>query len=168
MIYMNPEDSNKIVEWASANLISAMFLVYEQILPNDAFGSTMLQNLKLRNIELRGIHAYPDLESQRSRFLSRGWNHAEAIDIDEIHDSHIDPKELARYITILLSFFFIFQRFNHSFFGVVRISKLEILDELEEWHLLASHYCIAWAYKAIDESQKSFYDQVRFDDYKKK
>ncbi|CAG8463375.1 84_t:CDS:2 [Diversispora eburnea] len=144
MIYMDPEDSNKIVEWAGANLISTMFLVYEQILPNDAFGSTMLQNLKLRNIELRGIHAYPDLESQKSRFLSRGWSHAEAIDINEIHDSHIDSKELAR------------------------MSKLEILDELEEWHLLAAHYCIAWAYKVIDESQKLLYDKVRFVDYRKK
>ncbi|CAG8564650.1 3590_t:CDS:1, partial [Dentiscutata heterogama] len=70
---------------------------YEQILPNDAFGSVMLQNLKYRNIELRGIHAYPDLESQKDRYLSRGWTHAEAVDMNEIYDIYIDSKEHARY-----------------------------------------------------------------------
>lgn len=26
-----------------------------------------------------------------------------------------------------------------------RISSLEIFDEVEEWQLLANHYCVAWA-----------------------
>ncbi|CAG8490604.1 19164_t:CDS:2, partial [Racocetra persica] len=142
MIYMDPTNSNKIVEWIGENLNTTMFIVYEQILPNDAFGSVMLQNLKHRNIELRGIHAYPDLKSQKDRYLSRGWTHAEAVDMNEIYDFYIDPKE-------------------H-----IRISKLEMLDELEEWHLLASHYCIAWAYKVSTESQKT-YDSVKFENYKK-
>jgi hypothetical protein len=34
-----------------------------------------------------------------------------------------------------------------------RIAKLELLDELEEWRLLASHYCIAWAWKGDEDSQ---------------
>ncbi|CAG8556377.1 4789_t:CDS:1, partial [Racocetra fulgida] len=75
---MDPTNSNKIVEWIGENLNTTMFIVYEQILPNDAFGSIMLQNLKHRNIELRGIHAYPDLKSQKDRYLSREWTHAEA------------------------------------------------------------------------------------------
>ena len=83
---------------------AAVFVVYEQILPDDAFGSVMLQNLKLRNIELRGIYAYPSLESQKERFLKRGWTHAEAIDINKLHDSHIDPRELERYATIASCF----------------------------------------------------------------
>jgi hypothetical protein len=29
----------------------------------------------------------------------------------------------------------------------VRISQLQLLDELEEWRLLAAHYCVAWAWK---------------------
>ncbi|CAG8492454.1 11815_t:CDS:2 [Scutellospora calospora] len=144
MIYMDPMDSNKIVEWIGTNLNTTMFIVYEQILPNDAFGSIMLQNIKLRNIELRGIHAYPNLESQKDRYLSRGWIHAEAVDMNEVYDLYIDPKE-------------------H-----IRISKLEMLDELEEWHLLASHYCIAWAYKVTTESQKVLYDSVKFENYKNK
>lgn len=33
---------------------------------------------------------------------------------------------------------------------LIRMAKLEILDELEEWRLLSAHYCVAWAYKAND------------------
>ena len=34
-----------------------------------------------------------------------------------------------------------------------RIAKVEMLDELEEWRLLASHYCIAWGWKRGEDSQ---------------
>lgn len=34
------------------------------------------------------------------------------------------------------------------------MSKLEILDELEEWHLLSAHYCVAWAVHSIDFAQE--------------
>ena len=35
-----------------------------------------------------------------------------------------------------------------------RMARLEILDELEEWHLLAGHYCVAWAYKSTTAKDK--------------
>jgi len=101
---MESGDSDKIVRWVGENLSAAVFVVYEQILPDDAFGSVMLQNLRLRNIELRGIYAYPSLESQKERFLKKGWTHAEAIDINKLHDRHIDPRELERYATIASCF----------------------------------------------------------------
>ncbi|CAG8551752.1 733_t:CDS:2 [Funneliformis caledonium] len=143
LIYMDPIDSNKIVQWVGDNMKVAMFIVFEQILPNDPFGSVMLQNLRAVNIELRGIYAYPDLQSQKDRYLRRGWTHAEAVDINEIHDLHIDSNELSR------------------------ISKLEFLDELEEWRLLATHYCIAWAYTVKDAKDKSLFDHVKFVNYER-
>jgi len=35
-----------------------------------------------------------------------------------------------------------------------RISGLEIFDEVEEWQLLASHYCVAWAYHVHEDPQR--------------
>lgn len=35
-----------------------------------------------------------------------------------------------------------------------RMGRLEILDELEEWHLLSAHYCFAWAFKSEDYDQE--------------
>jgi len=50
MIYMEPTDSDAIVQWISKNIPTAMIMAYEQILPNDSFGQMMIKNLKV-NIE---------------------------------------------------------------------------------------------------------------------
>jgi tRNA wybutosine-synthesizing protein 4 len=39
------------------------------------------------------------------------------------------------------------------------LAKLEILDELEEWHLLSAHYCIAWAINTAD--YKEDFDKIQ-------
>ncbi|KAF9438073.1 hypothetical protein BGZ76_009854 [Entomortierella beljakovae] len=114
-------DSDSIVEWVGANMSASLFVVYEQINPTDAFGSMMLKNLRAREIELPGIYAYPTLKSQEERFLSRGWTAAKAVSMNTLLDSLPDEE-------------------------MKRISKLEIFDEVEEWQLLAEHYCVAWAY----------------------
>ncbi|KAI8350620.1 leucine carboxyl methyltransferase 2-like protein [Choanephora cucurbitarum] len=125
-IYLPPEDSNCILQWITKTMKNAMFGLYEQIKPNDAFGQMMIRNLKSRDIDLKGIHAFPDLVHQENRFKELGWQSAKAVDINKIHDSYLDPSEIAR------------------------IAKLEMLDELEEWRLLSAHYCIAWAAHSVD------------------
>ncbi|TPX48633.1 hypothetical protein SeLEV6574_g01932 [Synchytrium endobioticum] len=124
LIYMPPEDADRIVSWIPQHIHNAFFITYEQILPNDTFGKTMIENLKMRKIELPGIYAYPTLESQKQRYLSDGWDIADSIDVNHIYDSCIPPSE------------------QH------RISRLEIFDELEEWKLLSAHYCVSWAVKS--------------------
>ncbi|KAF9964320.1 hypothetical protein BGZ70_006626 [Mortierella alpina] len=122
LIYIQPRDSDAIMDWVGANMAASLFVVYEQINPNDAFGAMMLRNLKARQIDLPGIHAYPSLRSQEERFLSRGWLAAKAVDMNTLHASLSDEE-------------------------MKRISTLEIFDEVEEWQLLAQHYCVAWAYR---------------------
>ena len=46
-IYLPTEKTNHILHWVSTNIPNAMFVVYEQIKPNDQFGMTMMQNLKV-------------------------------------------------------------------------------------------------------------------------
>ncbi|KAG0738754.1 hypothetical protein G6F57_007173 [Rhizopus arrhizus] len=127
-IYLSSQDSDTILQWITDHTANTMFALYEQIRPDDPFGKMMLKNLKGRNIDLKGIHAFPDLDHQRARF--KGWQHAEAVDINTVHDKCLSREELAR------------------------ITKLEMLDELEEWHMLSAHYCIAWAYKTKDFEQQ--------------
>ncbi|KAF9355388.1 hypothetical protein BGX26_006636 [Mortierella sp. AD094] len=122
LIYIQPRDSDAIMDWVGANMDASLFVVYEQINPTDAFGAMMLRNLKARQIELPGIHAYPSLKSQEERFLSRGWIAAKAVSMNALHES-LPESEMKR------------------------ISSLEIFDEVEEWQLLAGHYCVAWAYQ---------------------
>ncbi|KAI8646395.1 leucine carboxyl methyltransferase 2-like protein [Parasitella parasitica] len=134
-IYISPEDSNVILKWITDQMKNAMFVLYEQIKPDDAFGKMMIRNLKSRNIELKGIQAYPDLIHQEKRFKDLGWHNVNAVDINAIHDKYLDRSELKR------------------------MSKLEILDELEEWRLLSAHYCIAWAVRSRDFAQE--FDSIR-------
>ncbi|KAI9495004.1 hypothetical protein BDB00DRAFT_870722 [Zychaea mexicana] len=84
----------------------------------------MIRNLQSRQIELKGIHAYPELKDQETRFTRLKWDGAKAVDTNTIHDQYLDRSDISR------------------------MARLEILDELEEWHLLAAHYCVAWAYKS--------------------
>jgi [phosphatase 2A protein]-leucine-carboxy methyltransferase len=63
------------------------------------------------------------LESQVTRLKDCGFSTGqEAIDINYAHDKWVGQEELNR------------------------IAQLEMLDEMEEWRLLAGHYCIAWAW----------------------
>ncbi|KAF9094290.1 hypothetical protein BGX23_002304 [Mortierella sp. AD031] len=130
LIYIQPGDSDAIVDWVGKNMDASLFVVYEQINPADAFGAMMLRNLKARQIELPGIHAYPSLKSQEERFTSRGWQAAKAVNMNKLHES-LCAQELKR------------------------ISSLEIFDEVEEWQLLADHYCVAWAYQAKLQQSES-------------
>ncbi|CAO0795251.1 unnamed protein product [Mucor circinelloides] len=129
-IYITPEESNTILKWITENMRNAMFTLYEQIKPDDAFGKMMIRNLKSRNIELKGLQAFPDLIHQERRFKDLGWENAKAVDMNTIHDKYLNRSE------------------------ILRMSKLEILDELEEWHLLSAHYCVAWAVHSADFSQE--------------
>ncbi len=33
-----------------------------------------------------------------------------------------------------------------------RVAELEMVDEVEEWRLLAKHYCVVWGSRGTDDS----------------
>tara|TARA_B110000503_G_C7118515_1_gene401392 strand:+ start:1213 stop:1437 length:225 start_codon:yes stop_codon:yes gene_type:complete len=47
MVYMPPEDGTKIIAWAASFFPTSVFVTYEQVRPNDAFGQTMMRNLQV-------------------------------------------------------------------------------------------------------------------------
>jgi len=116
LVYIDPEYSGRLIQWAGARFPAAVFCTYEQILPYDMFGRTMMDNLKRRGCELKGISAHPTLDAQRDRFLSRGWTSVFAWDMKKVYYNLLDSVDRAR------------------------IEKLEIFDEFEEFHLMMSHY----------------------------
>ena len=34
-----------------------------------------------------------------------------------------------------------------------RIGGLEMMDEVEEWNLLASHYCVVWSWRGGEDKE---------------
>ncbi|CAA3000833.1 tRNA wybutosine-synthesizing 4, partial [Olea europaea subsp. europaea] len=47
LIYLDPDSSHDIVRWASKTFSTAVFFLYEQIHPDDAFGQQMIRNLEV-------------------------------------------------------------------------------------------------------------------------
>lgn len=89
--------------------------------------------MKTRGINLKTLSAYPTLQKETDRLKECGFvTGQDAIDINFAHDRWMGKDELGR------------------------IAKLELLDEMEEWRLLASHYCIAWGWKTTDGTNNRY------------
>ena len=123
LVYMQPEESARLVRWAGETFDTAGCAVYEQINPGDAFGRQMIQALEARGCPLLGLVATPTCEAHERRFLDAGWDMAEAADMAEVYRRVLDQT------------------------AVRAAERLEPLDEVEEWNLFQSHYCVCLAVK---------------------
>ncbi|KAK4693927.1 hypothetical protein P7C71_g3560, partial [Lecanoromycetidae sp. Uapishka_2] len=102
-------------------------VLYEPIKPNDPFGKVMVSNLAARGIVLQTLRKYGSLEAQGARMKSYGFETSGGADINTLWRKCVDEKEKER------------------------VAELEMVDEVEEWELLAGHYCVAWAWRGNEE-----------------
>ncbi|KAF5393277.1 hypothetical protein D9757_000448 [Collybiopsis confluens] len=131
LVYMQPEESNCLLQWFQSYFASTGVLgtiVYEMFGLGDSFGRVMVSNLKARNVSLPGADPFPSYQSLPSRFLNLGYTTARALTLKEIRRSYVEPEELDR------------------------ISKLEMLDEIEELDLVLEHYAITWGLSLTSSS----------------
>lgn len=143
LVYLSPAEAEKVVAFFTEGLFGSGsastpnverdgaplgLIIYEPIRPNDAFGEVMVSNLAARGIQLQTLHKYASLEAQRTRFRDHGFRDGQAAgDIEFIWKSWVSEEEKGR------------------------VAGLEMLDEMEEWELLARHYCIAWGWRDRDD-----------------
>ncbi|OJK04705.1 hypothetical protein ASPACDRAFT_38264 [Aspergillus aculeatus ATCC 16872] len=157
LIYLEPEEARRVVEFfvrifdapagegkagaeagaearAEAGAAAAVtgvnatpplgIILYEPIRPDDAFGRTMVANLATRGIQLQTLHRYASLAAQRARLRAHGFVDGQAAaDVDFLWERWVAEGEKER------------------------VAGLEMLDEMEEWRLLARHYCVAWGWR---------------------
>ncbi|KAK9454875.1 S-adenosyl-L-methionine-dependent methyltransferase [Dipodascopsis uninucleata] len=141
LCYLEPDLSDDIIK----SFVSAFkdapalgIISYEPFGNDDQFGRVMVQNLAARGISIPALMAYPTLQSQITRLKRLGFNNASAADVLFIHDKWNDVKELQR------------------------LDSLELLDEREEFDLLAKHYGVYWASISSDESIFSSWDSISY------
>ncbi|KAL0481667.1 hypothetical protein AKO1_012556 [Acrasis kona] len=136
LVYMEPEYSSEIIKYSST-FLRPFFVLYEQIIPNDNYGRVMVENLNDRGCGLKSIHEYPDLSSQRYRFLQRGYSYASANDLYDLYTHYVD-QDVKR-----------------------RIERIEWFDEFEEWVMILRHYCIVVAF-GMEDGQEPVDDLKQF------
>lgn len=126
LCYLPPDTAGSVLQYFKMNIKGSLALVvYEPIRPFDAFGKTMVSNLASRGIHLQTLKRYSTLEAQRHRLKVAGFDAGQgARDVHELWDNHEWISTVERQ----------------------RVEQLEWLDEVEEWQLLASHYCVAWGW----------------------
>nr|XP_020013013.1 tRNA wybutosine-synthesizing protein 4 [Castor canadensis] len=118
LTYLEPSSAAALIAWAAQRFPNALFAIYEQMKPRDAFGQVMLQHFQQLNSPLHGLDLFPDVEAQRYRFLEAGWTACSALDMNEFYRCFLPAEERRR------------------------MENLEPFDEFEEWHLKCAHYFI--------------------------
>lgn len=83
----------------------------------------MVLNLAARGIVLQTLRKYGSLEAQAARMKAYGFEGSGGADVNELWNKGVDEKEKGR------------------------VAGLEMVDEVEEWELLAGHYCVAWGWR---------------------
>ncbi|KAM3861873.1 LOW QUALITY PROTEIN: tRNA wybutosine-synthesizing protein 4 [Diretmus argenteus] len=121
LTYMETQWSDAVIGWAAKLLPQSLFVMYEQINPNDPFGQVMQAHFMKLNSTLHALRQYPDTAAQRHRFLDKGWEQCVCLDMNNFYLGLI-PEEERR-----------------------RVECLEPFDEYEEWHQKCTHYFILTA-----------------------
>ncbi|KAF8430226.1 S-adenosyl-L-methionine-dependent methyltransferase [Tirmania nivea] len=127
LIYLAPAEADGILSFFTTTFVPShplSIILYEPIGSDDAFGKVMIQNLATRGIALQTLKKYSTLSRQKERLRMLGFKGGQAAgDVDWIWENWVGASEKGR------------------------LARLEMLDEVEEWKLLARHYCVVWGWK---------------------
>ena len=127
LVYLDPALADKAARYFTRFLFpqstAVGMILYEPINPNDAFGKVMVSNLAGRGIVLQTLQKYGSLEAQAARMKAYGFDDSGGADVNGLWKKDVDEDEK------------------------LRVAGLEMVDEVEEWELLAGHYCVIWGWR---------------------
>ncbi|KAM9486203.1 tRNA wybutosine-synthesizing protein 4 [Clarias gariepinus] len=129
LTYMETHWSDAVIGWAARILPEALFVMYEQIRPDDPFGMVMQNHFLKLNSKIHALCQYRDTTAQTERLLRKGWEKCTCLDMNQFYFGLLTDDERER------------------------VEKLEPFDEFEEWHQKCSHYFILTASKGSLTSQ---------------
>ena len=161
-MYLDPDAADAVTRYFTCTLFPVStplgMVLYEPTKPDDAFGKVMAANLAGRGIELRTLKRWGSLAAQMARMEGLGfgetWEEGRGdkggggggggegggggggggegggvgvADVSFLWEEGVNEDEKAR------------------------VAALEMMDELEEWRLLAAHYCVVWGWRNGDD-----------------
>ncbi|EAX93635.1 Leucine carboxyl methyltransferase family protein [Trichomonas vaginalis G3] len=120
LIYVDPNAVDEILKFA-ASLKSNAFISYGMVKPDDAFGKMMIKNFDSFNAPLKGIRAYPTVQSHKDRCTNAGFKFAKSIDLNQTMRAVIPRDQF------------------------MKIMRLEMQDDPDELSFMLMHYVLAVA-----------------------
>ena len=139
LVYIDKDVTIDILSTLYKLFPNMVILEYDLTGANDGFGREMVDNLKLRGIELRGFRDVPTLKEQVDRLKEIGMTQVEIIDMLEVYYKLIPIEERKR------------------------IDSLEMTDEFEEFDLLQRHACFEYGIALANEDKyKHIKDVLKF------
>jgi [phosphatase 2A protein]-leucine-carboxy methyltransferase len=133
LCYLSTEQAQGAIQYFTSLIPTLGIAIYEPTNPHSTFGRTMSRNLSARGLYMPTVYSYPTLDKQMERLRDAGFSDAQnGADVLWLWKNWIPDAEKER------------------------ISSLEMLDELEEWELLASHYAIVWGWRELVPARGAF------------
>lgn len=123
--YLDGSHTRNILRYLADHFTAGCCVVlYDMIGPEDPFGQQLIYNVESRGCPLPGIRSFPSKASHIQVLQEAGFTSGVGVHtMLEVYREYVDAKERGR------------------------IERIEFLDELEEWNLIMSHYCLSYAFK---------------------
>jgi len=134
LMYLPNNAANELLQCLSNQCSTLLLSIYDPIIMYDRFGKVMAQHLtnaRIMDTSLSMNHT-PTIQKHIQRLHSLGYATIIACDMLQAYDTVISSS----------------QRCNAN--------KIELLDELEEWRLIMSHYTFVIAVSVKDNRHLSF------------
>ncbi|KAL7796607.1 S-adenosyl-L-methionine-dependent methyltransferase [Trichoderma ceciliae] len=125
LCYLSQEESEGVLEYFSSRIANVAVIIYEPVHLGDPFSDTMVSNLAARNIHMPSLERRRNEgdEAEAARLRRMGFENTHHLTIDRIWNRWVNAEEKER------------------------VDRLEGLDEVEEWQLLAGHYVVVWSFR---------------------
>ncbi|KAK1964268.1 leucine carboxyl methyltransferase [Colletotrichum sublineola] len=125
LCYLETSTARDVVAWFEQKIPNLAIIIYEPVRPDDPFGKMMTSNLAARRIRMPTLESYKLPQHQTQRLHDAGFEHANTLTVERIWEKWVSTEEKER------------------------VDRLEGLDEVEEWKLLADHYIVAWGWRGV-------------------
>lgn len=124
LCYLGATEAQNAIQYFTNLIPTIGIAIYEPTNPTSEFGRQMFANLASRRLYMPTVHEYPTMQKQMERLNQAGFVTAQTgADVLWLWKNWVSEEEKER------------------------ISGLEMLDELEEWELLAKHYTVVWGWR---------------------
>ena len=136
LVYIEESVTIEMISCLSDKFSNMYLLEYDLIGPDDPFGKEMVDNLKTRDIYLKGFDDVKNINDQINRLKKLNFEDINIVDMYHVYFNVLPVEERKR------------------------IEKLELMDEFEELNLLQRHACFGFASKCKNDKFKNLINKM--------